>query len=99
LVQNAIDSADINKHQKLIISYHHGDKQSELRFSDTCGGIEPSRLKNIFEPLFVTEPDTRQAGLGLAVAKRIICDYGGEIIAESRPGQGTTFHVKLPTTN
>jgi PAS domain S-box-containing protein len=96
LVQNAIDSADINKHQKLTISYHHGDKQSELRFSDTCGGIEPSRLKNIFEPLFVAESDAREAGLGLAVAKRIICDYGGEIIAESHPGQGTTFHVKLP---
>ncbi|MHC4265011.1 MAG: ATP-binding protein [Planctomycetota bacterium] len=96
LVQKAIDSADINKHQKLTISYHHEDKGPELRFSDTCGGIEPSRLQHIFDPFFVAEPDARQSDLGLAVAKRIICDYGGEIIAESRPGQGTTFHVKLP---
>jgi PAS domain S-box-containing protein len=96
LVQNAIDNADIKKHQKLTISYHYDDKQPELRFSDTCGGIEPSKLEHIFEPFLAAEPDARQDSLGLAVAKRIICDYGGEIIAESRPRQGTTFHVKLP---
>jgi signal transduction histidine kinase len=35
-------------------------------------------------------------GLGLAVAKRIICDHDSHITAESRTGRGTTFHVTLP---
>ena len=96
LVQNAIDSADADKGQKLTISCHPGDKQVELRFSDTCGGIEPEKLQDIFEPFFTATAGTKDTGLGLAVAKQIICDHGGHITAESRPGTGTTFCVTLP---
>ena len=96
LVQNAIDASDINKHQKLTISCSTGDKQIELLFSDTCGGIEPEKLQHLFEPFFTTEPDAKETGLSLAIAKQIVCGHGGEITVESRPGRGTTFHVKLP---
>jgi PAS domain S-box-containing protein len=96
LVQNAIDASDINKHQKLTISCSVGDKQIELLFSDTCGGIEPEKLQYLFEPFFTTEPDAKETGLSLAIAKQIVCGHGGEITAESRPSRGTTFHVKLP---
>jgi two-component system sensor kinase FixL len=96
LVQNAIDASDISKHQKLTISCSIGDKAIELLFSDTCGGIEPEKLQYLFEPFFTTEPDDKETGLSLAIAKRIVCGHGGEITAESRPGRGTTFHVKLP---
>lgn len=96
LVQNTIDAADLNKHQRLTISCGMGDKQIELLFSDTCGGIKPEKLQYLFEPFFTTEPDAKETGLSLAIAKQIICGHGGEITAESRPGRGTTFRVKLP---
>ena len=96
LIQNAIDAADVGKQQKLTISCIPGEKEIELCFSDTCGGIEPEELTHVFEPFFVAEPDIKDTGLGLAIAKQIVCAYGGRITAESRPGQGTTFHVTLP---
>jgi signal transduction histidine kinase len=96
LVQNAINTSDTNKQQKLTISCHPGDEQVELRFSDTCGGIDKARLRHIFEPFFAAAPGTKQTDLGLTVAKQIICDYGGDITAQSRPGQGTILSVTLP---
>ncbi len=96
LVQNAINTSDTNKQQKLTISCHPGDEQVELRFSDTCGGIDKARLRHIFEPFFAAAPGTKQTGLGLTVAKQIVCDYGGDITAQSRPGQGTILSVTLP---
>ncbi len=96
LVQNTINTSDTNKQQKLTISCHPGDEQVELRFSDTCGGIDKARLRHIFEPFFAAAPGTKQTDLGLTVAKQIICDYGGDITAESQPGQGTILRVTLP---
>jgi signal transduction histidine kinase len=39
------------------------------------------------------EPST---GLGLTIAKRIVDGHAGEIWAESEPGTGSTFYVRLP---
>jgi signal transduction histidine kinase len=96
LVQSAIDRADTGEKQNLTISCHISARQVELRFSDTCGGIEPEKLKDIFEPFFTTAPGTKDTGLGLAVAKRVICDHDGHITVKSRPGRGITFYVTLP---
>ncbi|MCP4614475.1 MAG: PAS domain-containing protein [Planctomycetes bacterium] len=96
LIQNAIDTADSSKKQKLIISCEFQDKQIELRFEDTCGYIAPERLQHIFEPFFTGEPDTREKNFDLAIAKEIIRTHDGSITAESHPDQGITFRVILP---
>jgi len=96
LIQNAIDAADAGKKQKLIISCELQDKQIELRFADTCAYIEPERLQHIFEPFFTGEPDARGKNFDLAIVKEIIRTHDGNITAESRPDQGTTFRVILP---
>ncbi|MHC4546434.1 MAG: ATP-binding protein, partial [Planctomycetota bacterium] len=41
----------------------------------------------------------KETGLSLAIAKQIVCTHGGQIIAVSRPGRGTTFRVTLPVEN
>lgn len=65
-----------------------------LEVADTGCGIAPKELKRIFEAFFTTK--TRGTGLGLAFAKRVVEEHGGQIYARSEIGQGTTFHICLP---
>jgi signal transduction histidine kinase len=37
-----------------------------------------------------------ETGMGLAICKKIVNRYGGEITVRNIPGQGTTFIVSLP---
>jgi signal transduction histidine kinase len=49
-------------------------------------------------PFFTTKPTGSGMGLGLAISYGIVKMHDGQIAAQSRPGQGTTFTVTLPQT-
>jgi hypothetical protein len=68
----------------------------EVTVRDTGRGIPGALRDQVFRPGFTTK--RRGWGLGLALARRIVEEYhGGAIrLAESRPGKGTTFVVRLP---
>jgi signal transduction histidine kinase len=71
----------------------------ELAVQDTGEGIAPEHLGHIFDPFFRADP-ARQgpgAGLGLAVARRIVEALGGRIEAMSEPARGSRFTVHLPS--
>lgn len=67
-----------------------------LSVSDTGVGIPDDALGRIFDPFFSTKEKTQGVGLGLAVVYGIIQQHGGEISVASRPGEGTTFIIRLP---
>jgi two-component system sensor histidine kinase PilS (NtrC family) len=69
----------------------------EIEITDTGHGIEKEHLGKIFDPFFTTKDGG--TGLGLAIAYRIIEDHQGTISAESEPGRGTRFRVRLPMTD
>ena len=62
--------------------------------TDTGPGIAPKHLAKIFEPLFTTK--ARGMGLGLAVSRALAIANGGDIMVESREGEGATFTLVLP---
>jgi len=68
-----------------------------LEVRDTGRGIEPALLPHVFDR-FVKGDDSRGSGLGLAIARQLVVAHGGEIAADSVPGEGTTIRVRLPLT-
>ncbi|MEJ2200063.1 MAG: ATP-binding protein [Desulfuromonadaceae bacterium] len=67
-----------------------------VKISDTGGGIPPEVLSRIFEPFFTTKEIGKGTGLGLSISFEIVQKHGGEILVDSRPGEGTTFTLRLP---
>jgi signal transduction histidine kinase len=67
-----------------------------LAVTDTGPGMPPDVLAHAFER-FWKSPDSRGSGLGLAIARNLVEAHGGEIGADSRPGEGTTLWFTLPT--
>jgi PAS domain S-box-containing protein len=69
---------------------------AHLSVSDSGIGIDPAIRDRIFDPFFSTKRASEGTGLGLAVVNGIVQAHEGFIDVESRPGEGTTFHVYLP---
>lgn len=67
-----------------------------LTVRDTGHGMSEAVMARIFEPYFTTKRLGKGSGLGLSVVHGIVKGYGGHIEVESRPGEGTAFHVFLP---
>ena len=63
--------------------------------ADTGEGIPADELSHVFDR-FAKSPESRGAGLGLAIAKSLVQAHGGAIAAESEPGRGTTISFVLP---
>ena len=74
-----------------VVDQHH----VELEVRDTGPGILPEHLDKIFEPLFTTK--ARGIGLGLAVSRALVRANGGELTVSSRPGEGASFLMVMPT--
>ncbi len=98
LLDNAAKYSEPPSPVTLAVRAEGGAAVIEVR--DQGIGIDPADLPRLFTPFFRTDRSrargTGGTGLGLALAKRIAEAHGGGISAESAPGQGTTFRVRVP---
>ena len=104
LISNAIkfspQASTIPSEIKLTANYVSGD-EAIIEVQDHGRGIPADKLQQIFERFKqVDASDSRVmggTGLGLAICRSIVTQHGGHIWATSTLGEGSTFHVTLPT--
>ncbi|MCG8594631.1 MAG: ATP-binding protein [Kiloniellales bacterium] len=99
LIDNAIRYSEARGEVSLYMGA--APKGVVVRVSDGGIGIGPDELERIFERFYrgdnASEHHTEGTGLGLPVAKAIADAHDGELVIDSRLGEGTTASVFLPT--
>ncbi len=103
LVQNAISYS--GERARVTISVMcvgtDSDPQVEIKVSDNGIGIRPEDQERVFERFYRVDygrsRESGGTGLGLSIVRHIAGAHGGSIRLWSRPGQGSTFTLSLPT--
>jgi heavy metal sensor kinase len=98
LIDNAVNYTPADG--RISVSANADGGQLVTQVEDNGIGIDPGHLPHIFERFYrVDEARSREhggAGLGLAIGRWIAEAHGGELSAESSPGRGSVFTVRLP---
>jgi signal transduction histidine kinase len=98
LLSNAIKFTDGGG--RVTLEWMALDSTVLTRVQDSGCGIPPDRLDNVFEP-FVQVDSSRTrpqggTGLGLSISRDFALGMGGQLLVESKLGQGSTFTLVLP---
>jgi len=68
----------------------------ELMINDSGKGMTQDVYEHVFEPFFTTKDVGEGTGLGLSMVYGFVRRYNGDILLETRPGEGATFRIFLP---
>ncbi|MDJ0807961.1 MAG: HAMP domain-containing sensor histidine kinase [Gammaproteobacteria bacterium] len=97
LIGNAINHTP--REGEVRIELQQEDARVVVSIEDTGPGVLDEDLPRLFDPFYRSQgavSDTRHAGLGLAIAKRMVEMQNGRIWVESPPGQGARFRFSFP---
>jgi two-component system sensor histidine kinase PilS (NtrC family) len=91
--ENAVRAMKGAQGGRLTVTVESLGEDWQIGFTDTGLGMSPQQIEKIFEPFQSNfEGGT---GLGLAIVYQIVQAHGGKVWARSKPGQGTTFVLRL----
>ena len=96
LVNNALDATPPGGRVAITIKPVAEDTPGvEIAVQDTGCGIAPEHIEEIFKPFFTTKQTG--TGLGLAIIQKIVEEHQGTLLVNSKPGEGATFTIFLPS--
>ena len=90
---NIFENARLAGARRVEITVREEDRKATIATVDNGSGIPAAVMPRIFEPHFSTR--TTGSGLGLAVSRRLIESWGGEIAITSEEGVGTRVLIVL----
>jgi signal transduction histidine kinase len=93
LVTNAIQAAKEERELVINIDLEQSQKKITIIVEDNGMGISEDMYEKIFEPNFTSK--NSGMGLGLAMVKKMVQDYHGDISVESIVGEKTKFTISL----
>ena len=79
---------------KFCISNTVRDNKFVITIADNGCGMSEESLSKIFEPYYTTKANG--TGLGMTMVYKIIKEFSGEIIVDSKEGEGTAFTITFP---
>ncbi len=99
LISNAIKFTEDGT-VRVTVALAPGAPDVAFSVADTGIGMEADAVQRIFRPYEQAESDTARrfggTGLGLAISRQIAERLGGELAAESVPGEGSVFTLRVP---
>ncbi len=96
LTTNAIEACVEGGKGDLVTLGSRGEEDEVvLTVSDNGVGMTDEQLESLYTR-FVSTKSTGGTGLGMVVVKKIVDEHEGSIDVTSTPGEGTTFHIRLP---
>lgn len=96
LMLNALDAVEGTEDARISVTLTAADGQARLEVRDNGAGIAEVDLSRVTEPFFTTKLTGERLGLGLAICKAILADFGGTLDILSAPQQGTVVIATLP---
>jgi len=97
LLMNACQALTDKKHGiYLETGYDPESGEVTLTVRDEGRGMSAKDSQRIMEPFYTTKLDTGGTGLGLSISRSIIKEHRGLLVFNSKPGEGSTFVVRLP---
>jgi len=94
LIKNGIQAIPRDRKGVLKVALYKDAEWAYISITDNGCGISADLQDKLFEPSFTTK--SSGMGLGLAISKKIIENFKGDIWFQSDPEDGTTFFIKLP---
>ncbi len=94
LLQNALKA--MPEGGVLKVTGYKESNRAVIEVADTGIGIEPDKLKRIFEPFYSANDIVKSSGLGLAIVNSLVAKAKGRITVNSKVGKGSEFKIKLP---
>ncbi len=94
LLENAKQAIPPGQDGIIAVMQHAENSDVIISIADNGSGIPEDVSKRIFQPYFTTK--SSGTGLGLAMTKKIIEFWNGEIWFETEENQGTVFYIRLP---
>lgn len=94
LLRNAAEAVEESANGRLEVNAVAEGPNVRIDVADNGPGISADLLPTIFDSFMSTK--TEGMGIGLAISRTIIEAHEGTLTAESMPGQGSTFTIRLP---